>query len=286
MPSNRFNGFSELGIGIGLRTTHYAHILEHKPKIDWFEIISENYMVGGGRPLAVLDQVLDNYHVAQHGVSLYFGSTDPYDAEHLRQLKNLAKRTKTPFISDHLCWGSIDGSYTHDLLPIPYTFAAARNAAERIRYVQDYLELPVCVENISSYAEFNISTMTEWEFLSEVVELADCGILLDVNNIFVSSFNHGFDPYEYLKSIPYSRVGQIHIAGHSDLETYLLDTHNQAVCEEVWQLYAAAIKMIGPTNTLLEWDANIPSFDKVHQEALKAKAFIEKAVDQYHQVTA
>jgi uncharacterized protein (UPF0276 family) len=286
MPGNRFNGFSQLGIGIGLRVPHYAYILERKPKIDWFEIISENYMVGGGRALEVLEQILDLYPVAQHGVSLYFGSTDPYDPEHLRQLKSLVKRSKAPFISDHLCWGSVDGSYTHDLLPIPYTREAAKNTAERVKYVQDYLEVPVCVENVSSYAEFKLSTMSEWEFLSEVVELADCGILLDVNNIFVSSFNHGFDPFEYLEKIPHGRVGQIHIAGHTNCESFLLDTHDHAVCDDVWRLYERAIKLIGPTNTLLEWDADIPSFDQVHAEALKAKRFIEKAADEFRKATA
>jgi len=286
MPGNRFNGFSELGIGIGLRIPHYAHILEKKPAIDWFEIISENYMVGGGRPLEVLEQVLDNYKVAQHGVALYFGSTNPYEPEQLKQLKKLTKKTKSPFISDHLCWGSVDGNYTHDLLPMPYTHEAAKNAAQRIKQVQEVVEVPVLVENISSYAEFNISTLTEWDFLSEVVELADCGILLDVNNIFVSSFNHGFDPFEYLNKIPHHRVGQIHIAGHTDFESYLLDTHDGPVCDDVWKLYAQAIKLIGPTNTLLEWDADIPSFDQVHAEALKAKRFIEKAVDEFRKATA
>src|SRR5277367_1157702 len=175
MVGNRFNGFTELGIGIGLRTQHYEHILIEKPAIDWFEIISENYMIGGGRPLEILEQILDSYRVIQHGVSLYFGSTDPYDPAHLKLLKKLVSKTKTPFISDHLCWGSIDGRYTHDLLPLPYTSKTAKHTAARIKYVRDFLELPVCVENISSYAEFTDSEMNEYEFLSEVCELADCG---------------------------------------------------------------------------------------------------------------
>ncbi len=194
MPANRFNGFTELGIGIGLRIPHYAHILSKKPTVDWFEIISENYMCDAGRPLEVLDQILEQYQVIQHGVALYFGSTDRMDREQLKRLKTLVKRTNTPFLSDHLCWGSVDGTYTHDLLPMPYTFAAAKNTARRIREVQDFLEIPIIVENVSSYAEFHVSEMTEWEFLTEVVELADCGILLDVNNIYVSSKNHGFRP--------------------------------------------------------------------------------------------
>ena len=278
MPANRFNAYSDYGIGIGLRIPHYQHILTRKPSVDWFEIISENYMVDGGRPLHILDQILEHYKVIQHGVALYFGSTDRYQRAQLQKLKRLIRRTGTPFISDHLCWGSVDGRYTHDLLPIPYTKEAVKNTAARIRYVSDFLEVPICVENVSSYAEFNASTMTEWEFLSEVVDRADCGILLDVNNIYVSSRNHGFDPYEYLRGIPAHRVGQIHIAGHSVYEKYILDTHDHPVCPPVWKLYEEAIKLCGPTNTLLEWDAHIPSFEEVHREALKAKRFLERAI--------
>ncbi len=280
MPANRFNGFTNLGIGIGLRIPHYRHILSEKPTVDWFEIISENYMVGGGRPLAILDEILSQYRVIQHGVGLYFGSTDPYDPTQLKALKELTRRTKTPFLSDHLCWGSIDGRYTHDLLPLPYTFEAVAKTAERIRYVQDYLGIPICVENVSSYAEFTDSEMTEWEFLSEVVEKADCGILLDVNNIYVSSQNHGFNPSTYVASIPAERVGQIHIAGHSVYEKFILDTHDAPVCDPVWALYAEAIARCGDTNTLLEWDARIPSFEDVHNEALKAKQFLSGMRDQ------
>ena len=283
MPANRFNGYTDLGIGIGLRIPHYYHILSEKPVVDWFEIISENYMLDAGRPLEVLDQILEQYKVVQHGVALYFGSTERYDRSHMKRLKDLVRRTKTPFLSDHLCWGSVDGTYTHDLLPLPYTFEAVRNTADRIRYVQDTLEIPVCVENVSSYAEFEQSEMTEWEFLSEVAERADCGILLDVNNIYVSSQNHGFDPLDYLRGIQPGRVGQMHIAGHSKFENYILDTHDQAPPDPVWAMYAEAIRMCGPTNTLLEWDANIPSFDEVHGEALKARGFIEKVVAESRQ---
>ncbi len=273
MPANRFNGFTNLGIGIGLRIAHYAHIFESRPEIDWFEIISENFMVGGGRPLEHLDSVLEHYPVVQHGVSLYFGSLDPFDQKQLSALKRLTERTKTPFISDHLCWGSFDGSYSHDLLPLPYTKEAVANTAERIRYVQDYIGLPVAVENVSSYLEYRDSEMTEWQFLSEVCERADCGILLDVNNIFVSSKNHSFDPMNYLDNIPLERVAQIHIAGHSDRHGYLLDTHDNFVKPEVWQIYEQVIGRIGSTSTLLEWDANIPDFDVVHEEALKARNY-------------
>ena len=275
MPANRFNGHSDYGIGIGLRVPHYGHILSKKPVVDWFEIISENFMVEGGRPLELLDRILEQYRVVQHGVSMYFGSADKPDRRHLKRLKALVKRTKTPWLSDHLCWGSVDGTYTHDLLPMPYTFAAARRTAEKIRHIRDYLEVPICVENVSSYAEFHMSEMTEWEFLTEVLERADCGILLDVNNIYVSSRNHYFDPYDYLNSIPAERVAQIHIAGHSKFQKYILDTHDHPVIDPVWKMYEHAIRGIGPTATLLEWDDSVPSFEEVHAEALKAKRYIQ-----------
>jgi uncharacterized protein len=274
MPANRFNGFTNYGVGIGLRVPHYNHIFEQKPVVDWFEIISENYMVNGGRALQVLDEILEQYRVVQHGVSMYFGSAQSLNREHLKRLKELTRRTKTPWLSDHLCWGSVDGRYTHDLLPIPYTFEAVKTTAERIRQVQDFLEIPVAVENVSSYAEFHQSQMTEWEFLNEVVEAADCGILLDVNNIYVSSQNHGFNPSDYIDSIPGERVAQIHIAGHSKFEKYTLDTHDHPVLDPVWALYARAIERVGETATLLEWDDNIPSFDEVHAEALKATRYL------------
>jgi uncharacterized protein (UPF0276 family) len=274
MSNNRFNGNSELGIGIGLRVPHYDHILSKKPVVGWFEIISENYMIDGGRPLQILDQILDQYRVVQHGVSMYFGSAEPLNREHLKRLKTLVKRTKTPWLTDHLCWGSVDGSYSHDLLPMPYTFEAARITAQRIREARDFLEVPIAVENVSSYAEFHVSEMTEWEFLNEVVEQADCGILLDVNNIYVSSRNHNFDPLVYVNSVPTERVAQIHIAGHSKFKKYILDTHDHPVIDPVWNLYARAIERAGPTPTLLEWDDSIPSFDEVHNEALKASRFV------------
>src|ERR1700680_582999 len=274
MPANEFNGFTDYGIGIGLRAPHYEHILTRKPVVDWFEIISENFMIDGGRPLQILDQILEQYKVVQHGVSMYFGSTEKPNREHLRRLKELVKRTKTPWLSDHLCWGSVDGRYSHDLLPMPYTFEAAKITARNIRHARDYLEVPIAVENVSSYAEFHISEMTEWEFLNEVVERADCGILLDVNNIYVSSRNHEFDPYEYLNAVEPGRVAQIHIAGHSKFEKYILDTHDHPVIDPVWRLYAHAIEGFGSPGTLLEWDDRIPSFDEVHAEALKAARYM------------
>jgi uncharacterized protein len=277
MPANRFNGFTEYGVGIGLRIPHYRHILTEKPVVDWFEIISENYMIDGGRPLAILDQILEQYRVVQHGVSMYFGSAQALNREHLLRLKKLVQRTNTPWLTDHLCWGSVDGRYTHDLLPIPYTWEAVETTAEKIRQVRDFVEVPIAVENVSSYAEFHDSVMTEWEFLNEVVERADCGILLDVNNIYVSSMNHAFDPHVYVDSVPAGRVAQIHIAGHSHYEKYVLDTHDHPVIDPVWALYEHAIERIGPTATLLEWDDKIPTFDEVHREALKANKYLDKA---------
>ena len=275
MPGNRFNDYTDYGVGIGLRIPHYRHIFERKPVVGWFEIISENFVCDGGKPLAMLDKILERYRVVQHGVSMYFGSVDPLNREHLKKLKRLIKRTKTPWISDHLCWGSVDGRYTHDLLPMPYTFAAAKLTARKIREARDFLEVPVAVENVSSYAEYYDSEMTEWEFLTEVVERADCGILLDVNNIYVSSLNHNFEPSDYLDYIPADRVAQIHIAGHSRYRKYILDTHDHPVIDPVWKLYARAIERVGPTATLLEWDDRIPSFEEVHQEALKANRYVK-----------
>lgn len=280
MPANRFNGFTDYGVGVGLRIPHYDHILAERPTVDWFEIISENYMVDGGNALATLDRILEQYRVVQHGVSMYFGSAQPLDRDHLTRLKTLTRRTGTPWVSDHLCWGSVDGTYSHDLLPLPYTWEAVERTARHIRQVQDFLELPVIVENVSSYAEFHDSEMTEWEFLNEVVERADCGILLDVNNIYVSSWNHDFDPLAYVNAIDPARVAQMHIAGHSKFEKYRLDTHDHPVLDPVWRLYARAIERVGHTATLLEWDDRIPSFDEVHAEALKANRWLEAGTTQ------
>jgi uncharacterized protein (UPF0276 family) len=277
MPGNRFNGHSELGVGVGLRAPHLDHILSRKPDVSWFEIISENYMVDGGRPLHTLDRILDQYRVVQHGVGLYVGSAQGIDCGHLRRLKRLVRRTRTPWISDHLCWGSVDGTFSHDLLPLPHTWEAVDRAVENIRTVRDFLEVPFAVENVSSYAEYRGSEMTEWEFLTEVVERADAGILLDVNNIYVSSINHGFDPMTYVENVPHERVAQIHIAGHARYERFIIDTHDHPVVDPVWRLYSRAIELAGVTPTLLEWDARIPPFEEVHAEALNATRYWDQA---------
>ena len=278
MSDPRFTSGVELATGIGLRVPHYNHILSEKPAVGWFEIISENYMVEGGRALAVLDRILDQYTVVQHGVGMYPGDAGGVKFDHLRRLKRLVRRTKTPWISDHLCWGSVDGSMSHDLLPIPFTFEAAKKTAENLRIAQDFLEVPLAMENVSSYGEFKDNEMTEWQFLAEVAERADTGILLDVNNIYVSSINNGFDPMEYVNFVPPERVAQIHIAGHSHYRRFVVDTHDHPVIDPVWKLYERAIERCGHVATLLEWDGRIPSFDEVWSEAKKSETWRETAL--------
>lgn len=262
-----------LGIGIGLRIPHYEDIFEKQPDIDWFEIISENFMVEGGKPLENLYRILERYPVVQHGVSLAIGSPDPLDFDYLKKLKALTKITKTPWVSDHLCWGRLPGAHYHDLLPLPYTKEVIQYVAERAHIVQDYLELPFALENLSSYVAYRKDEMTEWEFYSAVVEKADISMMLDVNNIYVSSRNHGFDPKLYYENLPLERVIQIHLAGHSDYNAYVLDTHDNYVCDEVWKIYADVYPKTKGVSTLLEWDDNFISFQQTWEEALKAKQF-------------
>jgi len=266
-------GFPDLGIGIGLRTVHFGTILGQRPKVDWFEVLSENFMDTGGRPLHVLDQVAERYPVALHGVSMSIGSTDPLNLEHLRKLKALAGRTKAHWVSDHLCWTGVLGRNTHDLLPMPYTEAALRHTVARVKQAQDVLERPLVLENPSTYVEFAASTMPEWEFLSRLAEESDCGLLLDVNNVYVSSFNHGFDPQGYIDAIPADRVVQYHLAGHTHKGTHIVDTHSDHAIPEVWELYRRAVGRTGGVATLYEWDEDIPAFEVVHAEAEKARAF-------------
>lgn len=262
-----------LGIGIGLRINHYDDIFRDQPPIDWFEIISENFMVEAGLPLENLQRILERYPVVQHGVSLAIGSPDPLDFDYLKKLKQLTKITKTPWVSDHLCWGKVPGSHYHDLLPLPYTQEVIDYVAERARIVQDYLELPFALENLSSYVAFQDDQMPEWEFYSQIVEKADIHMMLDVNNIYVSSRNHGFDPKDYYQNIPLDRVLQIHLAGHLDLGTHVIDTHDAYVRDEVWALYGEIYPLTNGVSTLLEWDDNFISFQETWEEALKAKAY-------------
>jgi uncharacterized protein (UPF0276 family) len=265
-------GLPDLGCGVGFRVPHYAHVFETRPAVDFLEVISENFMLEGGLPLANLDRALTTYPIVQHGVSLGIGSVTPLDWDYLQRLKALTRRTRTPWLTDHLCWTRADGVDLHDLLPLPYTDEAVHHVAERVRIVQDFLEIRVGLENTSSYMTYGASTLSEWEFLSAIAEEADCGLLLDVNNVYVSASNHGFDATEFLDGLPAHRVLQFHLAGHTSKGTYLLDTHSDYVSEPVWNLYRHALARTGPVSTLVEWDDAIPTFDVVWSEAKKAAA--------------
>ncbi len=267
-------GHANLGLGLGLRTPHFGHILERWPAVDWFEIISENFMDSQGRPRQVLDQIAERYPLVMHGVSLSIGSTDPLDLDYLKKLKALAESIDAKWVSDHLCWTGVAGRNSHDLLPIPLTEESLKHVVERIHVVQDVMERRFVFENPSSYVGFTGSTMNEWEFLGQMAEEADCGLLLDVNNVYVSARNHDFDPGEYIRAIPHERVVQFHLAGHTDCTTHLIDTHDHPVVREVWDLYRLAHQLTGGVSTLLEWDANIPPFEELHAELLKAKHYL------------
>jgi len=270
---NRF-GMADLGVGLGLRTVHYAHVLEQRPAVDWFEIISENYMETSGRPIEFLDEIAEHYPIVMHGVSLSIGSTDPLDRRYLRELKALRDRVKARWVSDHLCWTGVAGKNSHDLLPMPYTEEALDHVVSRVKEVQDFLGEPLALENPSTYAELSGASMREWEFLGRLAELADCAILLDVNNVYVSARNHGFDPFVYLEAMPFDRVVQLHVAGHTGHGTHIIDSHIGPVVDSVWELLGIAHRRAGGVPILLEWDAEIPAFDVVHSEALRAREFI------------
>ncbi len=266
-----------LGFGLGLRAQHYESILSTRPAIDWFEIISENYLVPGGKPLHFLDRIRRDYPMVMHGVSMSIGSTDPLNPEYLRALKNLAERVQPAWISDHLCFTGVHGRNLHDLLPLPYTEETVKHVADRVRQVQDFLGRRLLLENVSSYIRFQASTMTEWEFLAEVTERADCLILLDVNNIYVSSINHGFDPREYLDGVPARRVQQIHLAGHRHHGTHIVDTHDEPVPDPVWDIYFEAIRRLGPVSSMIERDDNIPELPELLAELDRARTIARDA---------
>jgi uncharacterized protein (UPF0276 family) len=272
VTENRF-GFPDLGIGVGLRTVHYDHILSARPEVGFFEIISENFMVQGGNPRRVLDLVAERYPIVMHGVSLSIGSTDPLDREYLAGLKALAERSRARWVSDHLCWTAQAGENLHDLMPLPLTEEALDHVVGRVRQVQEFLGRPLVLENPSTYLAYRCDAMPEAEFLARVAEEADCGILLDVNNVFVGSVNHGWDPVRYVDALPADRVVQYHLAGHRREGGHIIDTHDDRVVDEVWDLFGHACDRIGPRATLLEWDDHIPPFEDVHAEALKARAF-------------
>lgn len=272
MRGNRWN-LPNLGLGMGLRPVHYPFILTNFPEVDFFEVISENFMDTGGRPLHVLDQVAEHYPIILHGVSLSIGSTDPLNMEYLRKLKALAKRVKAPWVSDHLCWTGVAGRNVHDLLPVPLTEEALGHVIARVKVVQDFLERPLILENPSNYVEFAISTMPEWEFLVRLGEAADCGFLLDVNNVYVSSFNHGFDPALYIDAIPPDRIVYHHLAGHTHKGTHILDSHSDHVIDAVWALYRRCHQRTGGRTTMVEWDEDIPAFEVVHAEVKKTRKY-------------
>jgi len=274
-------GHPNLGLGVGLRTVHFSHILEQHPQVDWFEIISENFMDSRGRPRYVLEQIAERYPVVMHGVSLSIGSTDPLDRDYLARLKRLAASCGARWVSDHLCWTGVAGLNAHDLLPIPLNEETLQHVVRRIHTVQDILERRLVLENPSSYVTFADSTLSEWEFLTRMAEETNCGLLLDVNNVYVSSVNHDFDPLEYIRSVPHERVVQFHLAGHTNCGTHLIDTHDGQVIDPVWELYRLAHQLTGGAATLLEWDAQIPEFPVVHAEVLKAREHMGAALSEF-----
>ncbi|MEU2868203.1 DUF692 domain-containing protein [Streptomyces olivoreticuli] len=265
-------GLPHLGFGVGLRTPHLPYIRHHRPPVGFFEIISENFLGCRGGRRQALQEVAERYPVVLHGVSLSIGSTDALDLGYLHRLKRLADEVDAPWVSDHVCWTGVLGINTHDLLPLPFTEETLAHVVRRIRVVQDVLERPLVLENPSSYVEFRASTLTEWEFLGLMAEEADCGLLLDVNNVHVSAFNHDFDPVEYLRALPHERVVQTHLAGHTDHGTHIVDTHDAPVADPVWELYGLAVELTGGVPTLLERDDKLPPFPELLAELEKARA--------------
>jgi uncharacterized protein (UPF0276 family) len=267
-----------LGFGLGLRVDHYETILNERPAVDWFEALTENYLVPGGKPLYHLTRIREHYPMVMHGVSMSIGSTQPLDRTYLAEVKALAQRIEPAWISDHLCWTGVAGKNLHDLMPLPYTEEALKHVVHRVRTVQDILGRRILLENVSSYVTFRDSRLSEWDFLRAVAEEADCLILLDVNNIYVSSINHEFDPREYLAAIPVERVQQIHLAGHQNHGDYLIDTHDHPVPDPVWALYADAVRRFGRVSTMIERDANIPPLAELQDELMAARRTADAAL--------
>jgi uncharacterized protein (UPF0276 family) len=280
MKPSKQSAFPYLGFGLGLRPDHYEVILAERPKLDWFEIITENYLVEGGKPLYYLDRIREHYPMVMHGVSLSIGSSDPIDLNYLKSVKELAERVQPAWISDHLCWTGVNGINMHDLLPLPYTSEAIQHVVSHIHQVQDYLGRRILIENVSSYLTYEQSEMSEWEFFSEIVCAADCYVLLDVNNIYVSAFNHGFNPEAYLRGMPQERVVQIHLAGHSNNGNYIIDTHDAPVIQEVWDLYALTLKHFGAISAMIERDDNIPELPELLAEVDHARAIAQAVLQE------
>ncbi len=262
------------GAGVGLRTPHYAYIEQEQPSIPWFEVLVDNYLVKGGSPLRHLELVRRDYPITFHGVGMSLGSTDPLNRDYLERLKDLVERFQPAYVSDHLCWVSAEGRYGHELFPLPYVESVVNHIVERVQCVQEFLGRSILIENVSSYLTYKISDMEEWDFLSLIAERADCEILLDINNVYVSARNHGFDPEDYILKVPVDRVRQFHLAGHEDQGTHLLDSHSHSVHDSVWELYKKTLLHLGPLPTLIEWDNNIPEFPVLYAEAAKAQGLM------------
>ncbi len=267
-----------LGYGLGLRPDYYEEILNTLPAVDWFEVLSENYMVDGGKPLYYLDRVREHYPMVMHGVSLSIGGTDPLDRDYLQRLKQLAARIEPEWISDHLCWTGVHGYNLHDLMPLPYTQETVRHVADRVSQVQDFLGRQILLENVSSYVSYRHSEMSEWEFFSAVAEAADCLMLFDINNVYVSARNHGFDPEAYLYGVPPERVRQFHLAGHTDYGDYVIDTHDHPIIDAVWELYVKSLQHFGPVSTMIERDDRMPPFNELLQELQQARQLGERVL--------
>ena len=267
-----------IGFGLGLRPDYYEEILAQKPDLDWFEILTENYLIPGGKPLYYLDKIREDYPIVMHGVSLSVGSTDPLDSGYLNQLSALIERVQPAWVSDHLCWTGVNGVNAHDLLPIPYTHEAINHIVSRLHQIQDFIGRPILIENVSSYLTYKQSEMSEWEFILEIIKQSGCYILLDVNNVYVSSVNHGFDPLNYIEAMPADRVAQIHLAGHSNHGSYIIDTHDAPVIQPVWDLYAATIQHLGKVSTMIERDDNMPPFEELLAEVNQARSIAESVL--------
>ena len=268
-----------LGYGLGLRTNHYDYVLTNLPAVDWFEIITEDFLVEGGRPLHYLQRINEHYPLVMHGVSLSIGSADPINWEYLKKIKQLAENIQPAWISDHLCWTGIKGRNTHDLLPLPYTEEAIQHIVSKLRQVQDFLERRILLENVSSYITYRDSSYTEWDFLTTIAEEADSLILLDINNIYVSAFNHQFSAEDYLSAIPVSRVQQFHLAGYTHCDTHIIDTHDHPISTDVWHLYKQAVQRFGNISTMIERDDNIPEFPELLAELVQAKAIAKNLIE-------
>lgn len=271
------------GYGLGLRVEHYSDFVSAPQRVDWLEIISENYMVDGGKPLHFLDRIRQDYPMVMHGVSLSIGSTDPLDTDYLQKLKALVKHVEPAWVSDHLCWTGTDSLNLHDLLPLPYTEATLRHLVPRLAQMQDLLGCPFLIENVSSYVSYRVDEMTEWEFIGELVARSGCELLLDVNNVYVSSVNHGFDPRAFIDAIPAVAVRQIHLAGHEDHGNYIIDTHDHPICDAVWDLYAYTIRRLGAVPTMIERDDNIPSLDELIAELDAVRRVAQQALTKQKQ---